>query len=70
MGLFDVDTTLSIKCFFSGFTIILFCLFLILKNEQILLLPLNKIWFKFGIFLGKIISPLVMGIIFFVVVLL
>ena len=33
-----------------------------------LLLPLNKIWFKFGIFLGKIISPLVMGGIFFLVV--
>ncbi len=33
-----------------------------------LLLPLNKIWFKFGIFLGKIISPLVMGAIFFFVV--
>ena len=30
--------------------------------------PLNKIWFKFGIILGKIISPLVMGIIFFLVV--
>ena len=36
-------------------------------NSQILS-PLNKIWFKFGIFLGKIISPLVMGIIFFFVV--
>ena len=33
-----------------------------------LLNPLNKIWFKFGIFLGKIISPIVMGIIFFLVV--
>ena len=33
-----------------------------------LLNPLNKIWFKFGLFLGNIISPLVMGIIFFVVV--
>ena len=30
--------------------------------------PLNKIWFKFGLFLGKIISPIVMGIIFFLVV--
>ena len=26
------------------------------------------IWFKFGIFLGKIISPIVMGIIFFGVI--
>ena len=30
--------------------------------------PLNKIWFKFGLFLGKIISPIVMGLIFFIVV--
>ena len=30
--------------------------------------PLNKIWFKFGIVLGKIISPLVMGLIFFLIV--
>ena len=33
-----------------------------------LLSPLNKLWFKFGIFLGKIISPIIMGIIFFLVV--
>ncbi len=33
-----------------------------------LLSPLNKLWFKFGLILGKIISPLIMGIIFFVVV--
>ena len=30
--------------------------------------PLNKLWFKFGILLGKIISPIIMGIIFFLVV--
>ena len=33
-----------------------------------LLNPLNKMWFKFGLLLGKIISPIVMGIIFFLVV--
>jgi hypothetical protein len=33
-----------------------------------LLSPLNKLWFKFGIFLGKIISPFVMGVIFFIIV--
>ena len=38
-----------------------------LFNSKILN-PLNKLWFKFGIFLGKIISPLIMGIIFFLVV--
>ena len=38
-----------------------------LLNSPILS-PLNKIWFKFGILLGNLISPLVMGLIFFAVV--
>ncbi len=38
-----------------------------LINSKILT-PLNRIWFKFGIILGKIISPIIMGIIFFLVV--
>ncbi len=38
-----------------------------LSNSN-LLTPLNKLWFKFGLFLGKIISPLIMGFIFFAVV--
>ena len=33
-----------------------------------LLTPLNKLWFKFGIFLGAIISPIIMGIVYFLVV--
>ncbi len=33
-----------------------------------LLKPLNRIWFLFGLLLSKIISPIVMGIIFFVTV--
>ena len=33
-----------------------------------LLTPLNKLWIKFGEFLGKIISPIVMGIVYFFVV--
>ena len=32
------------------------------------LTPLNKIWIKFGLLLGKIVSPIVMGIIFFIVI--
>ena len=42
-------------------------LFLGIINSK-LLTPLNKIWFKIGILLGNIISPIVMGIIFFLVV--
>ena len=50
-------------------SLIISILFLILGllNSKILA-PLNKIWFKFGILLGKIVSPLIMGIIFFLVV--
>jgi len=33
-----------------------------------LLTPLNKLWFKFGILLGSIVSPIIMGIVFFLVV--
>jgi len=32
------------------------------------LTPLNKIWFRFGIILGNFVSPIVMGIVFFVIV--
>ena len=38
-----------------------------LVNSKILT-PLNKIWFKFGIILGKLVSPVIMGIVFFFVV--
>ena len=49
--------------------LILSLIFLILGliNSKILT-PLNKIWFKFGIFLGNIISPIIMGFIYFFVV--
>ena len=50
-------------------SVLISLLFLILGiiNSKILT-PLNKAWFKFGIYLGKIISTIVMGIIFFLVV--
>tara|TARA_Y100000768_G_C23586470_1_gene499593 strand:- start:59 stop:445 length:387 start_codon:yes stop_codon:yes gene_type:complete len=38
-----------------------------LINSNILT-PLNRLWYKFGIFLGIIISPIVMALIFFLVV--
>ena len=50
-------------------SIIVSIIFLLLGliNSQILT-PLNKIWFKFGILLGNIISPIVMATVFFAVV--
>ena len=50
-------------------SLIISLIFLILGliNSRILT-SLNKLWFKFGILLGKIVSPIIMGIIFFLVV--
>ena len=50
-------------------SLIICIIFLVLGilNSNILT-PINKLWFKFGLLLGKIISPIVMGIVFFLVV--
>ena len=50
-------------------SLIISFVFLILGliNSKILT-PLNRIWFKFGLLLGRIVSPVIMGIIFFLVV--
>ena len=48
--------SISIIFFFLGFI-----------NSKVLH-PLNLVWFKFGIFLGKIVSPIILGMIFFFVV--
>ena len=50
----------------SGVISIIF-LILGLLNSKVLS-PLNKAWFKFGILLGRIVSPIIMGLIFFLVV--
>ena len=55
-----------------SFRIVFFVVFLIIAFYPLIndenLIPLNKIWFKFGILLGKVITPIIMGIIFFFVV--
>ena len=50
-------------------SLIIALIFLILGiiNSK-LLTPLNKIWFRFGILLGNFVSPIIMGIVFFIVV--
>ena len=50
-------------------SIIISLIFLILGliNSKFLS-PLNKVWFKFGLILGSLIAPIVMGIVFFLVV--
>ena len=47
--------------FLAGSSI--FLLITLIKSDA--LLPLNKLWMRFGFLLGMIISPLVLGLIFF-----
>ena len=49
--------------------LIISLIFLILGliNSSILT-PLNLLWFKFGMLLGRIVSPIVMALVFFIVV--
>lgn len=53
----------KIVAFILGFISILFFFVSLLKAE--LLLPFNIVWMKIGILLGKVISPIVLGTIFF-----
>ena len=50
-------------------SLIISLIFLILGilNSK-LLTPLNKLWMRFGLLLGRIVSPIIMGIIYFFVV--
>jgi len=52
---------------FSAAVSIIFLLFAFLA-PRVLIVP-NKLWFKFGVFLGSIIAPIVMTLIYFVTIL-
>ncbi len=66
IGLYPLLNKEDIRVWSIIFSLIFLILGLVNSN---LLTPLNKAWIKFGILLGNIISPLVLGIIFFLVVL-
>ena len=65
ISLYPLLNNESIRLWFLVASVIF--LILGILNSKILS-PLNKLWFKFGIFLGKVISPIIMGFIFFLVV--
>ena len=66
IGLYPLINQDGIRIWAIIVSLIFLILGLINSNS---LTPLNKLWIKFGILLGNIISPLVLGIIFFMVVL-
>lgn len=50
--------------FLFSFALVLFSVSIIREN---LLLPLNILWMKIGFFLGKVINPIILGIIYFLI---
>ena len=65
VGLYPLISSGTIRIW----SIILSLIFLIITIiKPNLFLSLNKLWIQFGILLGKIISPIVMGLVFFIVV--
>ena len=61
--LFSINKTLAIILFTAG------VIFLIITMlSPVLLAPLNRAWFELGLLLGKIVNPIVLGFIFFIVI--
>ncbi len=53
--------------YFVSYIILIISMVFFLSSvfQDNLLLPLNKIWFRLGIILGSVISPIILGLIFF-----
>ena len=49
----------------SGLFVVALILFITTLFNSDVLLPLNKLWMRFGLFLGMIINPIIMAFIFF-----
>ena len=65
IGLYPLKSDGAIRIWSVLFSLVFLIITIIRPN---LLTFLNKLWIKFGILLGKIISPIVMGLVFFFVV--
>ena len=65
IGLYSLISSGTIRIWSITVSLVFLIITIIKPN---LFTSLNKLWIKFGILLGKIISPIVMGLIFFFVV--
>lgn len=48
-----------------SFFILTLTLFLVTTIKSQILLPLNKLWMQLGLFLGLMVNPIILGLIFF-----
>jgi len=61
-GYFYINSSMNMAYLLAVAASILFLVSLVKAD---LLLPLNKLWMRFGLLLGMIVSPIVLGVIFF-----
>ncbi len=61
-GYFFLKDSATASYVFFGLSL-LFLVITLVKAD--VLLPLNKLWMRFGLLLGMIVSPIVLGVIFF-----
>ena len=65
IGLYPLMSNRTIRIWSVILSLVFLTITIIRPN---LFIFLNKLWIKFGILLGKIVSPIVMGLVFFFVV--
>ena len=52
----------------SGLFVLSIIFAIVVVAVPALLAPLNKLWYRFGMLLGRIVSPVVLGILFFLLI--
>ena len=65
IGLYPLVSVGVVRIWFVILSLVFLIITIIRPN---LFMFLNRLWIQFGVFLGKIISPIVMGLVFFFVV--
>jgi len=61
-GYFYISGSSTWVCLFAAAAVMFFSITIIKAD---VLLPLNKLWMRFGLLLGMIVSPIILGVIFF-----
>ena len=60
-----INTFIPAFLFFAIFTLVTFLVVVISPSH---LLPFNKLWMELGLLIGKVVSPIVLGAVFFLLI--
>ncbi len=65
VGIWQISAGKSLGWYFFASAILFFIVTITFPS---LLGPFNRIWFKFGLLLGQVVNPVILGLVFFLVV--